>query len=348
MDYRDIEPQRLKDWFKTFAENECKGVSPMYFALSNKISEDDELITLASYCKSRQPMPNLFLASVQYLLFKEPSSELAHYYPSIHSQYKEDPPFALFKEFCLKRRDQIIELEQSRLVQTNSLNRCAYLMPIFSSYSRGEEVILVDIGTSAGLTLNMDRYAYFYDDVHTFGRSDVKIQSEERGGKMPAFDQMVSFRSKLGIDQNPLDLSDQNNVDWLRALVWADRLPRHEKISAAISLAQKENLQFEKASTIPEFERIIESQDDDAPLLVFHTHVLYQFSKGERVEFTNMMERIGSHRDLLYLAAEHSSVLQNDHGMDGVLVESTEFKKGTKSIRLHAQTNGHANWIKWN
>ena len=57
MDYQDTERQRLKDWFTTFAENECKDISPMYYSLSKKIAEDDELITIASFCKQGQPMP---------------------------------------------------------------------------------------------------------------------------------------------------------------------------------------------------------------------------------------------------------------------------------------------------
>lgn len=51
MDYQEIDPQQLKDWFKTFADNECKEVSPLYYQLSSEIAADDDLIKIASYCQ---------------------------------------------------------------------------------------------------------------------------------------------------------------------------------------------------------------------------------------------------------------------------------------------------------
>ena len=79
MDYQTTTTQKLKDWFKRFADKECKGVSSLYFNLSNKIADDDELIKIASFCKKRQPMPNLFLATIHYLLLNKPPEELSKY-----------------------------------------------------------------------------------------------------------------------------------------------------------------------------------------------------------------------------------------------------------------------------
>lgn len=257
MDYQGVAIQVLKDWFKRFAERECKEVSPFYYDLSNKIAEDNELIAIASFCKQRQPIPNLFLASVHYLLLKNPSAELAKYYPSITKDYLPNLPFHLFKEFCLTYKTEIIALEQTKIVQTNALNRSAYLMPILSHLFSGKAINIIDVGTSAGLTLNMDKYEYHYNGNHSFGTSSLKIKSDIREGFLPKFAKPVKFHRKIGIDQNPLDLKISANSNWLKALIWADRIERAERIEQAILIAKQEEVDFRTASSVEEFETII-------------------------------------------------------------------------------------------
>ena len=171
MDYLRTERKKLKEWFMRFAEIECKAVSPFYYFLSKKIAEDDQLIDIAAHCKQRQPVPNLFLASIHYLLLESPVQELSEYYPSISEEPRQALPFELFKEFCLDHRKEIISLEKTKIVQTNALNRSAYLMPIFSNIFDGKAVNIIDIGTSAGLTLHLDKYEYHFNDRHFIGES---------------------------------------------------------------------------------------------------------------------------------------------------------------------------------
>lgn len=347
MDYQEIDKEKLKDWFRIFAERECKEVSSLYYDLSIKIAEDDELIGIASFCQERQPMPNLFLASVHYLLLTNKSEELSNYYPSIIKNYKADLPFELFKEFCIRHKKEIIELEKTKLVQTNALNRCAYIMPILSNIFDGKTINIIDIGTSAGLTLNFDKYEYHYNDKYLFGNSPVKIRSEIKNGIMPSFKESVIINKKIGVDQNPLDLKDEENVNWLKALIWGDLTERVKKINEAINVAKKESISFEKANTIQDFEEIIGRQESEIPLIIYHTHVLYQFTQEEREEFWNLIDKIGEERDLTYLATEGSRVFKTDYGLSGILVELTKYEKGLKHSRVVAETNGHGNWIKW-
>ena len=48
---------------------------------------------------------------------------------------------------------------------------------------------------------------------------------------------------------------------------------------------------------------------------------LYQFTEVAKTEFWAMLDDIGQERDFYYLAAEAASVLRNDYGVTGVLVE---------------------------
>ncbi|MEQ8945963.1 MAG: DUF2332 domain-containing protein [Balneola sp.] len=348
MDYQKIERIQLKDWFKRFAETECKGVSPMYYKLSMKIAEDDELISIASYCKQGQPMPNLFFAAIHFLLLNNPEEELTEYYPSITSSFKQNLPFELFKNYCLNHKTEIIEIEKDKIVQTNSLNRTAYLMPILSHMFEDQEINIIDIGTSAGLTLNMDKYEYYYNNNYAFGKSAVKIRSEIKEGYLPKFDKPVRIRNKIGIDQNPINLKINTNENWLKALIWADKTERLEKMEQAIKIAKQEEIDFRKASSLEAFSEIIASQEEGIPLVIYHTHTLYQFNQKDRESFWALIDGIGRKRDLTYIATEDVRVFKSDYGLKGILVELTEYLNGEKNNRIIAETNGHANWIKWN
>ena len=339
----------LSQIFQTFAERECKEVSPLYYRLSHEIAKKEELLELAAHRRERQPIPNLFLAAIHYLLLQSPSTEaLAKYYPSISKKSSKGIPIDLVEEFCRRRRGEIIEILQSRIVQTNAINRTAYLMPIFSAAFEGEEAVnIVDIGTSSGLTMNFDLYAYDYGEGNRFGESKVQIKTTCFDIMLPQFSQMMKVKRKIGIDQNPLDLKQKNNALWLKALIWADQLERFQRLEEAIEVSMSSNVELRKASKIQDFKAIIEEIPKTEPLAVYHTHVLYQFSKKERADFRQMLDEIGEGRDFRYLAVEGSSVFDRAGVEKGVWVELTTYKEGKKITELLAKTNGHADWIRW-
>ncbi len=367
MNYQYLEKEKRQKWFIRFAEKECLNVSPFYYALSTQIAADEELLNLASFCRQGQPMPNLFLGAVHFLLLKNPSAELANYYPSINTTTKSKLPFKRFKDFCIFNAESIKNILTTKIVQTNALNRSAYLMPIiFSLFEDKTTINLIDIGTSAGLTLNFDLYEYDYGTKGKFGNSPVKINSEIRVGELPNFSTMkrasrtsssgsskhfkrkrITIKNKIGIDQNPLDIKVPENALWLKALIWPDRQQRFQRMEQAIELAQNSTVELIKAVEISDFKRIIQNQDPAIPLVIYHTHVLYQFTQAAKTEFWAMLDEIGQERDFYYLAAEAASVLRHDYGRTGVLVVLTAYKDGEKSSELVALTNGHADWVEW-
>ncbi len=347
MNYKDLSLEKRAQWFTKFAENECREVSELYFYLSQRVANDEALLNLAAYCQQRQPMPNLFFGAVHYLLLKEQDPvALSAYYPSLSEKVTQMPPFEIFRTYCLSKERAIKELLTTRLVQTNALNRTAHLMPVIASVlSNGEPVNLVDIGTSAGLILNMDLYEYHYNGRKFYGNSPVVIESEIREGHLS--DQLIipNIRRKTGIDQHPLDLRTEDNALWLQALIWADQTRRLERLRHAITIAKQSDVELLKGQSIIDFEKVLRAQTHDQVLFVYHTHALYQFTKEERAAFWKMLDRLGRDRDFYYLAVEGSGVLAHRYNRKGVLVELTTYRSGVKDAVLLAQTNGHAKWI---
>lgn len=349
--YSELEIEKIKERFTLFAEQECKSSSAFYYALSLKISKDDEMSRMASYASYGQPIPNIFLAAVHYLVLKDKGCELAKYYPSVTKNLiVQELPYQLFKEFCINYEAQIIELISTRIVQTNVISRCSYLIPILSELiNKGHKnACIIDIGASAGLNLNFDFYEYATNGQKIYGDSSVKIEFETKDSAIKPILPINYLMRKIGVDQNLINPQNDDEKLWLNALIWPDHLERFNSIEKSIELRQNDGIEMIKASVVNQFEEIINSQKDDEILIIYATHTLYQFSPENRQDFFTMLDRIGKKRDFHFLSVESTKYLQEKYNSSQTVIELTTYTNGQKFEQFIAETNGHGNWIRWN
>jgi hypothetical protein len=339
----------LKERFLAFAETECKGNSTLYYRLSIQIANDSELLNIAASAREGQPVPNIFFGAVHYLLLKNQDEQLAKYYPSIQQNCFPEIPFDLFKVFCSDNENEIRKIISTRIVQTNVISRCAYLMPIFSKIIAEEDkpTTIIDIGTSAGLTLNFDKYEYWYDGQKVFGKSNVHVKSTTIESSIQQIYPISQPLQKVGIDQNLIDPTDKDEISWLKALVWTDQLDRFIAMDEALKLHELKNIKFIQADTVLDFEREILQADRQHTLIVYATHVLYQFTQTQKDEFYAMLEKIGQIRDFYFLSVEGIKSLLEKYRSKETVIELTSYKNKQKAVNFLAETNGHGNWIRW-
>ena len=166
-------------------------MSALYQSLCHSVAEDPDLLAITANARPGQPVPNLFMATVHWLLLEGAQHPVTDYYPDINPGSTEHgDPYPSFRLFCLDRSDAITALISTRLVQTNVVRRCAVLLPAFAvAMGRYHErpLSLVEIGASAGLNLLWDRYSYTYSDGRRWGDSEspVHLSSVIRGGLRP-------------------------------------------------------------------------------------------------------------------------------------------------------------------
>lgn len=350
MVHKDYTNQEISKIFKNFSEFECKGNSNLYYLLCKDISEDYELIEIASNTRVNQPIPNSFLSSIHYLLLKNKHSELSNYYPSITGQFVDRIPFNLFKEFVLQNKHEIIELISNKIVQTNVISRCSYLMPILSKIINSENLptTIIDIGSSSGLNLNFDRYEYHYNNIKIYGNSSVKIESEILKGEIPEINRINAPLTKIGIDQNIIDYNNLEEVLWLKSLIWADQVNRFYNLEEALKDRDLNKITFIKGSSIDDFKKVILNVNKNHNLIIYTTHVLYQFTDDLLKKFFDMIESIGKTRDLYYLSVEGTKLFKEKYSSNTTVIELSTFKNGKKVSEFIGETNGHGNWVKWN
>jgi hypothetical protein len=340
----DIAEQKMSQWFKRFSEQTAG--SPMYQYLSLQVSEDSELLNMAQDTNPKQPAPNLFFASIQFLLMQNPSEELSKYYPSIGGTFEASPQmFTCFKDFCMKSGQKISELLKTRLVQTNEVQRCALLSPavnFVSQKSGRSKIALVDVGVSGGLNFLLDRSFIQYTDGQTLGseHSTLRLRCESKGNPILQ-GKNAEITNRIGIDLNPINLLDEKERQWNLALIWPDQLERIERFKTAIQLLKTVTIQFERGSGIEVLSQVASKISNHSLFCVMHSFTLNQFSKEDREIFENILTKISNDRDVWRISLEWIGTPQPE-----ILI--SQYSSGKKISQLKvAECSGHGEWIRW-
>lgn len=334
--------EALSGRFRQFATRECKDSSPLYACLSESIAADPELLSIALDCRESQPPPNLLFAAVQYLLFGEPDSPLAQFYPSIASSANQSVEVqSAFREFCLVKREEIKGLISTRMVQTNEVRRCSYMLPAYEHVSReshGLPLSIIDVGASAGLHMLWPRYRYLFNKGGEVGDPDspVRIESEVRGNLVPPIPRTlpeVTFR--IGIDLNPVDLSDPDTIKWCMALIWPEHADRFQLLQAAIQVALQEQPNVIRGSIVERISDLVGMVPVESTLCLYHSHVLYQLSEGVRKDYREQVKQLSKERDIYWLSAQAERL------------ELAVFSQSEVREYFLAHCHGHGKWFEW-
>ena len=349
-----IDPSDLavyRQLFHIFARVEAPDLaSPMYAELCYGIALDDELLALASQKRRGQPAPNVMLAAVQYLLLSGPpwsDHPLAAHYPIVSGEERPlDPAFPLFRDFALSYGDDVLAQVRTRGTQTNVVRRCACLLPSFSMAAResGRALALIDLGASGGINLNFDRYRYRYErggvEESRWGSESarVRLESELRGaGAMPSLADAFDVVSRVGVDLNPIDLGDADQVRWLRALIWPEHLERHQRLIDAAEELQSSPVELHQGDGAELLPSLIEDAPSDAALVVYSTVALYQFGAEGRARVMRALEEAGRERPIWFVTMENRPTQ----------LTLTRYRGGSGARQHLAEVSPHGWWMSW-
>jgi hypothetical protein len=160
--------------------------------------------------------------------------------------------------------------------QTNEVGRSAVLMSgLLAIADRFDlPMELLELGASAGLNLNLDRYACLLGGRRAGDRdSAVRLEPDWRGEPPPASSAMVAARR--GVDLNPLD--PVRDGARLLAYVWPDQRERLDRLEAAIALATAHPPPVERGEASRWLEsRLAEPQPAGLTRVVLHS-VAFQY-----------------------------------------------------------------------
>ncbi|GAA3713240.1 DUF2332 domain-containing protein [Nonomuraea antimicrobica] len=259
--------------YRLFASMEAHGESPLYEHLARNVADDPVLLDLLATLPPAKRQPNLLFAAVRHVT-------------GVPDDYAD------FRRALLGHRDAVVATMLARRTQTNEPARCAALYPLLASLP--QPLALLEVGASAGLCLFPDRYAYDYDGVVT-GDVDSPLRLPcHVEGKLPR-PGTVSVAWRAGIDLNPLDVTDPDDVHWLRTLVWPEQHDRLSRLDTAIALARADPPRIVRGDLNARLGELAAEAPQDATLVVYHTAVLTYVPMAERAAFVDRLVRLDAH-----------------------------------------------------
>jgi hypothetical protein len=314
--------------FRRFLAPVVSKASPLYAALSEEVARSlvagGVLAEVLEAAPRRQRIPNLFFATVQRVLFDDPDEPLAAYYPSLGGGRRPDAELAgIFEEFVVRHRERIESVLAVGETQTNEVLRAAQLFPAlgWAQACTRRPLGLIEVGSSAGLLLHADRYAYVYefddgseleagaaiaDGVPTL-RCAVR---GERAAKTlePFVGRELRVASRVGLDLNPLDPGDPEARAWLKALVWPEQAERRTRLVAALDHAARRPVRLRTGDALRILPDAVEAVASNAIPCVFVSNSLPHWAPEGREQFAAMVRELGARRDLVCVVKEFHEV----------------------------------------
>ena len=193
------------------------------------------------------------------------------------------------------RHDDWLAAWIQRVPQTNEVARAGVLWPGLMEIARrfGPDMELLELGASAGLNLNLDRFAYDLGGAKAGDPvSPVQI-APEWSGPPPALSP-VNIVSRIGVDCDPVDLTDPAEVERLTAFVWAGMTDRMARLEGALALAKAHPPHVEKADLVDWLAaRLALPQAAGVTRVVFHSIVFQYIPEASRVQVEELLAEAG-------------------------------------------------------
>ena len=134
--------------------------------------------------------------------------------------------------------------------QTNEVRRSLGLVGGFLTVAAetGLPLRCLELGASAGLNMNWDRYAYEFGAGRRWGAADAALTlSGDWSGDAPPLNANVEVVEKRACDQSPINVRSEEGALRLQAYIWPEQTERLDRIRAAVDLARRTDIRVEKA-----------------------------------------------------------------------------------------------------
>jgi hypothetical protein len=263
--------------YRSFAEREVKGRSPLYEMLSNRVADDGAVLDFLSRLPEAKQQPNLLFGAVKYLFGAQPG------WPQLQALIAE-------------HGETIRACMLTHSTQTNEAARCATLLPVLAHLP--QPLALLEVGASAGLCLQPDRYAYDYGEGRVLrpqGSDDALVLPCEVNADTPVPTQLPDVVWRAGLDLNPIDVNDRAQCAWLEALVWPEQHERLARLRAAIAIARKDPPRLVRGNLLDDLAPLAAEAPKQATLVIFHSAVLaYVWPQDERERFARSVSAMNA------------------------------------------------------
>ncbi|WP_243769676.1 DUF2332 domain-containing protein [Amycolatopsis acidicola] len=282
---------------------ESAGASPLYERLAIALSESEEALRAIDSLPARKRNPALVLAALNDLALAGRAPLLAAAYAAAEGEA------AAAIDTLTRMPEAVAEIVVRRQVRADETGRGAVLRPLIAEAAQragAEAVGLIDVGCSAGFNLDVDRVGIAYGNGQTLGEasSPVQLSASVVGERPIPVAAMPAVVARVGIDANPVDVTDADEARWLRACLPPDQPERLAKLDAEIALAAKAPPVLLAGDALEALPDAFAHVPADALPVVTTTWALSRLSLEGRLRFLHRLDDVAAHRPLVWVSAE--------------------------------------------
>ena len=110
---------------------------------------------------------------------------------------------------------------------------------------------------------------------------------------------------RAGVDLNPLDVDDPDDVRWLETLVWPEHDHRRARLAAALEVVRADPPRIVAGNLNEQVAALAAEAPRDATLVIFHSAVLVYLQPEARARFMATVRGLDAH----WIANEGPGVL---------------------------------------
>ena len=301
------------------------GDSPCFAEWALGVADDPEVLAWLADLPGNKRQPNLVFAAARWHGVPAPG------------------PYDGLRRGLLGDDGSIRRTILERATQTNEVGRLATLVPAFAQVSPGP-LALIEVGASAGLNLFPDRYSYSWGGA-VVGSGPVLSTVVTGPAPLPEDVPTVAWRG--GIDLNPLDVADEDQMAWLATLVWPEQDDRRGQLLRAIEVARTDPPVIVRGDLLEELPALVEQASAYGTVVVFHSAVIAYLVDEERARFHDLMTALVADGACHWVSNEGPRVLPRVTATGPEMApELRGFVLGIDGQAV-AWTHGHGRWLRW-
>lgn len=309
-------------------------------AMFGALARDDDLLTVAAAIPEDKLPALLFCASACYLIADREPDGLVDYFPKAGApQPVVDAAFEpALRAFCLDYRDELVAVGGRRRYQMNEVARTTQVALALDMIGRrypGAKIALIDLGSGAGLLLHLDRYCHELSAGRKFGdpHSELTLRCESTGPLPPPSPfAPPSIVSRIGVDLEPIDLTDADDRRWARACI-PPETKSLERFDRAARLVAAYASPIRRGDAIEVLPAILDTVPEDVLPVVTDTYTAVFFSDEQRGQLGEVLAQRSAIGDIAWISLDPLVPLGTEgrHSVQGLDVPHalvTEYQRG--------------------
>ncbi len=295
----------LAQVYRHFGEVDAAETSPLHARVAVALSESDAALRAIETAPARRRHPTVILAALHDLALAGRAPTLA----AAYAAQDADAAAGAAIDTLLQMTKSVVAIAVRRQVRTDETGRGAVLYPAVAEAARrvgAHAVGLIDVGCSAGLNLTVDRVGITYSNGQSLGdpSSPVRLSCSVVGNRPIPTRAMPAVGARVGIDRDPVDVTDAEDARWLRACRWPDQPERAARLDAEMALAAMAPPQLLRGDAVEVIPDAFARVPGDALPVVITTWALSHLPLESRRRFLARLDEAAAGRALAWVSVE--------------------------------------------